>query len=181
MSTSTPEISSETNHFSILDPPGYIEPSLQDMLLTDINPETLLMIAKRLDVENLSPATAFPGTFPVEGIIYGPNRRLMVNLVCRRRGEHTQPINVVFLIDTGSPVSYVSERTMGALLGDASGSNVPRQLSVMIHTETTIECTLSPLNKHFADVNVLGADFLVENGLALKAKYRSKICTLMTE
>jgi hypothetical protein len=27
---------------------------------------------------------------------------------------------------------------------------------------------LSPKEKHFADVNVVGADFLVENGLTLK-------------
>jgi hypothetical protein len=36
-------------------------------------------------------------------------------------------------------------------------------------------------DKHFDDVNVLGADFLVENGLTLKANYSNKICTLLVE
>jgi hypothetical protein len=51
----------------------------------------------------------------------------------------------------------------------------------VIHTKKVIKCHLSPHDKHFADVNVLGADFLVENGLALKANYSSDIFTLMVE
>ncbi len=58
---------------------------------------------------------------------------------------------------------------MEALIGNP-GSHLPQQLPVMIHAKKVIECHLSPRDKHFADVNVLGADFLVENGLTLKAK-----------
>lgn len=58
------------------------------------------------------------------------------------------------------------------------GSNVGTELSVFIHSEIVIQCNLSPLDKHFADVNVLGADFLIENGLTLNANYRTKEWTL---
>ena len=48
----------------------------------------------------------------------------------------------------------------------------------MIQQERVIECHLSPKDKHFADVNVLGADFLVENGLTLVCDYSQKLCQL---
>ena len=69
---------------SILEPPGYIKPSLQDLLLTDITAKELLNIAKRLGVEYLGKAE-FPGVFPVNGSVEGVNKRLMVNLVCKRQ------------------------------------------------------------------------------------------------
>jgi 2-hydroxychromene-2-carboxylate isomerase len=176
--TSTSSRTSRT--YSIHDPPGYIKPSLQDMLFTDIDAEELLKIAERLGVDYLGPAAEFPVSFPVEGEIYGPNKRLMVNLACRRRRTNTSAINIIFLIDTGSPASYLSAKAMEALIGN-TGSHLPQQLPVLIQSLKNIECHISPHDKHFADVNVLGADFLVKNGLTLKANYSSDICTLMVE
>jgi hypothetical protein len=155
-------------------------PSLQDMLFTDITAEELLIVAERLGVDYLGPAPTFPVSFPVEGEIYGPNKRLMVNLACRRRRADTSFINVIFLIDTGSPASYLSAKAMEALIGN-TGCHLPQQLPVMIHSKNVIVCHLSHHDKHFVDVNVLGADFLVENGLTLKANYSNKICTLLFE
>jgi hypothetical protein len=181
MSASSSPTTSESSTYSIHDPPGYIKPSSQDMLLTDITAEELLNVAERLGVDYLGPAPTCPVSFPVEGEIYGPNKRLMVNLACRRRRTNTSSfINVIFLIDTGSPVSYLSAKAMEALIGNTE-SHLPQQLPVMIHSVKVIVCYLSPHDKHFADVNVLGADFLVENGLTLKANYSNKICTLLFE
>jgi hypothetical protein len=178
-STSSPT-TSESSTYSIHDPPGYIEPSLQDMLLTDITAEKLLSVAEVLGVGYLSPAAKFPGSFPVDGEIYGPNNRLMINLFCRRRGGNTQPINVIFLIDTGSPISYLSEKAINALI-ENPGSHLPEQLPVMIHSKEVMKCYLSPRDKHFADVNVLGMDFLIVNRLTFKVNCRTNICTLMAE
>ncbi len=176
---STPSpTTSESSTYSIHDPPGYIKPSLQDMLFTDITAEKLLSVAKLLGVDYLSPSAIFPGSFPIDGELYGLNNRLMINLVCRRRGRNTQAINVIFLIDTGSPISYLSEKAMNALIGN-SGSHIPEQLQVLVHSNEVIKCYLSPRDKHFADVNVLGMDFLVANRLTLKANCRTNICTLM--
>ena len=90
---------SDSTNSSILDPPGYIKPALQDLLLTDITPEELLNIAETLGVKYLGSAS-FPGVFPVDGSFKGMNKRLMVNLVCKRASQisTTQAINVVFLI-----------------------------------------------------------------------------------
>jgi hypothetical protein len=88
-STSSPT-TSESSTYSIHDPPGYINPSLQDMLLTDITAEELLKIAERLGVDYLGPATEFPSSFPVDGKIHGNNKRLMVSLSCRREGNNSQ-------------------------------------------------------------------------------------------
>lgn len=83
----------------------------------------------------------------------------MVNLACRRRGTNTSGINVIFLIDTGSQPSYLSAKSMEALIAN-TGSYLPQQLPFMIHSKKALVCHLSPHYKHFADVNVLGIDFL---------------------
>lgn len=95
-STSSPT-TSESSTYSIHDPPGYIKPSLQDIVLTDITAAELLVVAERLGVDYLGPAKTFPVSFPVEGEIYGPNKRLMVDLACFRRRTNTSAINVIFL------------------------------------------------------------------------------------
>jgi hypothetical protein len=69
---------------------------------------------------------------------------------------------------------------MEALMGKLE-SPLPKQLPVMIHTKTVIQCHRSPRDKHFAHVNVLGADFLVGNSLTLVSNYCEKICTLLTD
>jgi hypothetical protein len=120
-----------------------------------------------LGVGYLSPAAKFPGSFPVDGEIYGPNNRLMINLVCRRRGRNTQAIN-------GSPISYLSEKAMNALIGN-TGSHLPKQLQVLVHSKEVIKCYLSPRDKHIAEVNVLGMDFLVANRLTLKVNCRTNV------
>ena len=50
---------------------------------------------------------------------------------------------------------------MEALIG--KDSHPPQILYVKIHSEQTIEANLSPKGSHFADVNVLGMDFLAKN------------------
>jgi hypothetical protein len=167
---------SDISNSSILDPPGYIKPSLQDLLLTDITAQELLNIAESLGVEYLGKAE-FPGTFPVNGKVKGMNKRLMVNLVCKRRSRNpAASVNIIFLIDTGSPVSYLSEQAFKALL--PPDSHIPHSIDVMIQTERVIECHLSPKDKHFSDGNVLGTDFFVENGITLVGDYVHKLCQL---
>ncbi|KAJ3276895.1 hypothetical protein HDV01_002950 [Terramyces sp. JEL0728] len=167
---------SDISNSSILDPPGYIKPSLQDLLLTDITAEELQNIAESLGVEYLGLAE-FPGLFPVNGKVKGMNKRLMVNLICKRQSRNpTNAINVVFLIDTGSPVSYLSENAFKSLL--PPHSHIPQSIDVMIQTERVIECHLSPKDKHFADVNVLGMDFMTKNSLSILVNYDKDICQL---
>jgi hypothetical protein len=156
----SPTKSDESGH-SLMDPPGYIKPSLQDLLLTDIDSKELRIIAAAMELEYLGPAS-FPGSFPVEGTIWAPNHRLMVNLACRHRTKSDSPTrNIIFLVDTGSPVTYLCQEAMESLIG--KDSNLPETLFVEIHTDEAIQTHISPKDSHFADVNVLGMDFLYEN------------------
>ena len=96
--TTTATLSGSSTSYSIHDPPGYINSSLQNFLLTDITAEELLSIANRLGVDYLGPAPAaaaaaaaaadeFPCSFPKSGKFHGNNNRLMVSLSCRREGN----------------------------------------------------------------------------------------------
>jgi hypothetical protein len=171
-STSSPT-TIESSTYSIHDPPGYIKPSLQDILLTDITAEELLTIAKRLGVDYLGPAAEFPCSFPKSGKIHGNNKRLMVSLSCRREGNNSKPINIIFLIDTSSPNTFLSDKAMEALVGKP-GCNIGPTMDVMIHSKKVTTCHLSPHDKHFSDVNVLGMDFLSDNMLSLSIDYDQK-------
>jgi hypothetical protein len=158
----SPTTSDSSGH-SLMDPPGYIKPDLQDLLLTDITAKELRVIADELEVDYLGPA-AFPGTFPAIGNIKGQNHRLMVPLVCRRRTtkpKDVPSVNIIFLIDTGSPVTYLCQEAMEALIG--KGSHLPQALYVEIHSEKAVEAYLSPKGSHFTDVNVLGMNFIMDN------------------
>ena len=152
---------SDSSGQSLMDPPGYIKPDLQDLLLTDITAKELRVIAEAMEVDYLGPA-AFPGTFPAMGRIWIPNHRLMISLVCRRQTTKEAPArNIIFLIDTGSPSTYLCQEAMEALIG--KDSHLPQSLWVRIHSEKAILSHISPKGSHFADVNVLGMDFIVEN------------------
>ena len=117
----SPTKSDDSGH-SLMDSPGYIKPSLQDLLLTDIDSKELRIIAAAIELEYLGPAS-FPGSFPVEGTIWAPNHRLMVNLACRRRTKSDSPTrNIIFLVDTGSPVTYLCQEAMESLIGKDSSN-----------------------------------------------------------
>ncbi|OAJ44153.1 hypothetical protein BDEG_27419 [Batrachochytrium dendrobatidis JEL423] len=144
----SPTTSDSSGH-SLMDAPGYIKPDLQDLLLTDITAKELRVIAETMEVDYLGPAV-FPGTFPAMGNIKGQNYRLMVPLVCRRRTTKDVPsVNIIFLIDTGSPVTYLCHEAMEVLIG--KDSHLPQSLYVKIHSEEAIEAHLSPKGSHFAD------------------------------
>lgn len=76
-------------------------------------------------------ATAFPGKFPADGRIVGSNHRLMINLACCRQSHDPTPATyIVFLVGTGSPVSYLYKKPMELLIGNTE--NIPQSLFVLI-------------------------------------------------
>ena len=52
------------------------------------------------------------------------------------------------------------------------GCNIGTMMGVRIHTKKVTVCHVSPHDKHFADVNVLGMDFLSDNRLSLSMDYK---------
>jgi len=69
------------------------------------------------------------------------------------------------------------ERAIEALLGNP-GIPIPQQLPVMIHSDIVNACHLSPRDKHFSDVKVLGMDFLSKNKLSLSMNYDANLFQL---
>jgi hypothetical protein len=156
----------ESDDSLLSDPPGYIAPDQQDIMLTDITSEILhsdicTMLIGRGDTY-LSEAKSFPLEWPAFGRIFGNNKRLMISLPCRRarpdRGY--KALNVFFLVDTGSPNSYLCQEAMTALIG-IPDCTLPGLITMVVQNESfDVEFHLTPSGSHFHDTNVLGMDFL---------------------
>jgi hypothetical protein len=142
-----------------------------DILLTGIDQNDLYMMGEMegKGYLNISESLLKP-VFPVEGMIMqSHNSRLMINLLARRSStsEPYKLRHVIFMVDTGSPYTFLSKTAMRALMQNAKSSSscrleedVPSMMKVEIQGSHPIPCYLSPADKHFADINVLGVDFL---------------------
>ena len=134
-----------------------------DVLLNDIDESDLYHLAEMEGAPYLSVSAQEP-VFPVEGMVVGANKRYMVNLLVRKKNAGPYR-NVVFMVDTGSPYTFLSMAAMGSMV-DAD-ANLPLMLNVEIQGTPSVICHLSPPDKHFADVNLLGMDFLEMKGAHL--------------
>ncbi|KAG7359318.1 hypothetical protein IV203_015907 [Nitzschia inconspicua] len=162
------------------DPPDdyYIAPELQDMMFTDITSAKLHDQVATNDIGRgkpyLSPAPgddSKPAAWPAYGRIFGINRRLMINIPCRRaKREGSQTLNIYFLVDSGSPCSYLCLEAIRALVDPRLEFNSASFVATI--NGTSMNFYLSPLGTaeqpgKFHDVNVLGMDFLVHYGLTM--------------
>ena len=175
---STPATSPTESEDSLLDPPDYIPPDQQDMMLMDITSDILHSSNGTVSIGRgepyLSEADVFPQTWPAYGTIYGYNKRLMISLPCRRvrPNRNHKVLNVYFLVDTGSPCSYLCRETFDALI-DKPGCALPKQLEVVVKDESCpMIFHMSPLGTpeepgKFRDVNVLGMDFLLQSKVTM--------------
>ena len=140
-----------------IDSPTYVVPDEQDLLLTDVTEAELFgNVGELLGVRYLSESSHLTPSATVTGIVFGQNKRLMVSLLCKRKTSSNW-VNIFFLVDTGSPHTYLAPSAIDKLSG--SNNNLCKTLNTLIHSETVcIECHLSPQDKHFKDVNVLGME-----------------------
>lgn len=162
-SSTSPAYSAES---ALHDNPDYIPPNQQDILLLDVNSKTLhSKVSAELDVKYLSGAEG-PQSSPVYGRLYGFNKRLMVNVVTRRRsrrgerGPEYPSVNVIFLCDTGSPNTFICEEAMRVLLGENARDIIPDTLLVQMADFPAVEANVSPNPSHYSDANVIGMDLL---------------------
>ena len=95
-----------------------------DVLLFDITKETYKgEIARLVGTPYLSPATPSEATkMPIEvtGFIYGPKRRTIVSLAVSYKKECCW---VFFVVDSGSPLTYLSVGVSPSFINNASSSN----------------------------------------------------------
>ncbi|XP_035706698.1 uncharacterized protein LOC110848390 isoform X2 [Folsomia candida] len=96
---------------------NYICPTQQIFYIPDITHSTLEQVGDTyLNVKYLSTTDDFKEAYPIRGIVYRPNRRLMVNLVCRRAGDDEQPfVNIIFMFVNSSYNTFICKNAMEAL------------------------------------------------------------------
>lgn len=162
----------------VQDARDFIEPMQQDLLLTDVTEDVVYSnIGPMLGVEYLASSHVAKPSFPVRGCLYGNNNRIMVNLLCRKKVDQ-RALNVIFLVDTGSPVTYICEKAMSKLVG--LDHPITKQMNIIVHGDTVVECHLSPVDKHFHDVNVLGMDAVAALELSIIIDKRQRAVELQS-
>lgn len=142
-----------------------VDPYKQDIMLTDIRKLNLQEIAEEFKVGFLSPATKDDISWPIKGFLYGLNSRPMVNLIF---GRKEKLVNVFCIVDISSPYTYISPATIHAL-GVEDGFN-SRSVKAVIHG-LPMYAYVSPRDKHFPDVNLIGSNFLRRANTQLAIDY----------
>jgi len=89
-----------------------------------------------------------------EATLFGRNYRIIFPCVVSREAKAHW---VFFLVNTGSPTTYLSAQT-GKLLGEKI--EAPQRVNIAGHSHS-IE--LTPKGSHFSDLNLLGNDFLCQH------------------
>eukprot|EP00835_Amoeboradix_gromovi_P001756 NODE_87_length_21935_cov_0.397142.p7 type:complete len:263 gc:universal NODE_87_length_21935_cov_0.397142:16837-17625(+) len=171
--------------FNVMEPREYIKPSSYDVLLTDVKHNDLIgPIAERLGVEYLSQMGGDykEGQSNVRGILYGTYYRPMVNLVVASK-KFKKFINIIFLVDTGSPCLYICEKAMEKL---GFTDHVPETFDLLFDSKTH-EAVMSPSfmeidgkreKGHYHDLNLIGASFLSKERARVAIDYAENTVTL---
>ena len=157
----------------VIDAVKFTRPYEYDVLLNDIHESDLHLIAQMDGVAYLNTSSDTTPLFPVEGVIIGGHKRLMVNLLVRLRKTYHHYRNIVFMVDTGSPYTFLSHIALEALIGSDS-RNIPAAVRLEIHGTQSMVCYMSPRDKHFADINLLGTDFLEMKGIQMQMDWKQK-------
>ncbi|XP_055309149.1 uncharacterized protein LOC129573029 isoform X2 [Sitodiplosis mosellana] len=159
-------LSSGRNDGPILYHDEALSAAQHDMVLTDINHKKLADIGNHHGMPNLSEGGFSASPFPVDGIIYGKNNRLMICLNCQHAEKPTAPIvNVWFLVDTGSNCTFLCEDTVYEMYGPKC--NAISYFVAIQDSKSKILCDIS--HSHFADVNVLGMEAMLKLKVSIES------------
>ncbi|KAI6213011.1 hypothetical protein M3Y94_00098400 [Aphelenchoides besseyi] len=143
-----------------------------DVSIDDINEDELVTIGRTYEIENLSAAEFPSSAFPVKGhFIIDRNKRFMVPLVCQWAGKpHMTSINVWFLVDTGSPFTTLTMKSLKAILGANKEIYETDCFEIAIQDQqSNVSCQVS--KAHFKEVNILGANAVQHLKLWLRGNW----------
>lgn len=131
-----------------------MKPEDFDVFITDITDRKLRTeLSDIMGVKYLAKASEADANNALnigEAIIYGScNRTIFPSVVSHKDKAYW----VFFIVDSGSPSTYLSEPAMEVL-----SLNKARQHQVKIAGRTQV-VQMSPAKSHFHDINILGTDF----------------------
>jgi hypothetical protein len=153
---------------------AWVDPSDADLMLSDVTAKLVAAdIAPALGVTHLAPVRADAVSWPVRAVLFGVFSRVMACLVVsappRAREEAVRAVSVVFLLETGSPYTFLAQHTLQAL---GYGDSLPGSMLLNVHG---VGVTVHVSRGHFADVNVLGTDFMVRARCTLTLDFASSM------
>jgi hypothetical protein len=154
----------EELQYSSLEPRSSTNPHEFDVLVNDINGHDFSRIGEEPGISRLSAVNSV-GSFPLIGIIYGTSNKVFVACIVKKRDIIVQ---VIFLIDTGSPNTYLREDSLAAL---GHSDAIPSDTLVMING---VGLTVFPSRGHFSNVDLLGQDFFTSAASVLTIDYKTK-------
>ena len=146
-----------------------ILPENYEVLITDIQDNDLKSIGDRMGVRRLDETEKQYATLPVRGIMRGISVRMFVPLVVGYKDVY---INIIFLIDTGSPNTYLRTDTFEKL---GFKDSIPSDVNMEIQGTTL---TVYPSHSHFGNVDLLGQDFMTQMNIRMVADYKNKTILL---
>ena len=133
-----------------------------DILLTDIHEKDIVeTICPLFNMKNLQESTCTDFA-KIKGFVWGPCSRQVAPVTVGFRGTNK---DTIFIIDSGSPQTYLANSVLMAFgLQPFRREKIP----MIIHGK---ELYVDQSHGHFADVSVLGTDFLLQRGALVIADY----------
>jgi hypothetical protein len=117
---------------------------------------------------------------PLQGIVCGRYRRCFIPCVLSFRAR---TIQTAFLLDTGCSGTFLGKPTWDTLREgygtqeDGGGADT-NTLRVTLNGATRQEVRLSPPDRHFADIDVIGTDFLHHMEARVHVDYQRHTCVV---
>lgn len=149
-------------------------PTEYDVLLSDVSSKDLHHeISSMLSTMYLSDITD-DNIDTTNGIIWGPHNRVFVAMVVRM-GHKKKYVH--FLVDTGSPSTYICQEVFTSFGRMINNPNNPVSLHINGKPLTVLQ---SPKNSHFEDVNVLGTTFLKTFNSVVNIDFKAGDVTIKT-
>jgi hypothetical protein len=107
------------------------------------------------------------GALPVKGWIFGPAYRLCVPMVVQKGSIR---VLVIFIVDPCSPATYLRADTLRALCDHHDTEAVTEYTTAKVNGTTT---QVYLARDGFANVDVLGSDYLRSQSVKVVADYRN--------
>lgn len=153
-----------------MEAPNALSPRAWDVVITDIHEPDLEIYNEFGMVRGQPIQHERSFSTPATGVFFGASNRLMLPLTV---ANSKVTINVVFLVDTGAPATYLRSQTLTALgYTESTPSSAPVRINGLANR-------VYVSHTHFHNVDVLGQDYLRALGGVLNVDYRRQIVTLL--